>query len=46
MQMGAKPEDIEELSKRSAVNVSVDSNPRKVTEKDFAKIFEMAIAAG
>ena len=40
--VGVKEEDLEELAQRSAVNVSVDSNPRKATEKDFLDIFRKA----
>lgn len=41
-EIGTKQEDLPDLAKRSSVNVSVDSNPRKVTEKDFLEIFERA----
>lgn len=40
--VGAKEEDLAELAKRSSFNVSVDSNPRKITEKDFLEIFKKA----
>lgn len=42
--VNVKMEDISELAERSAVNVSVDSNPRKVGKDDFKKIFEAAMA--
>ena len=38
-EIGVKFDDLPELAKRSAVNVSVDSNPRVATEKDFLDIF-------
>lgn len=41
-EIGAKESDLEELAKRASVNVSVDSNPRKATEKDFLEIFKRA----
>lgn len=41
-EIGAREEDLEELAQRSAVNVSVGSNPRKVTAQDFLKIFRRA----
>ena len=44
-EIGAKESDIAELAKRSSVNVSVDSNPRKVGEKEFKGIFEKAFCA-
>ena len=43
-QSGAKAEDIDELAERSAVNVSVDSNPRKADAAAFRRIFENALA--
>ena len=43
-EVNVKTEDIPELAERSAVNVSVDSNPRKVGKDDFKKIFEAAMA--
>lgn len=43
-EVNVKTEDITELAERSAVNVSVDSNPRKVGKDDFKKIFEAAMA--
>jgi alcohol dehydrogenase len=42
VELGVKAEDLPELAKRSAVNVSVDSNPIPVTEKDFLEIFKKA----
>lgn len=42
LELGVKAEDLPELAKRSAVNVSVDSNPRPVTEKEFLEIFKKA----
>ena len=42
VEVGVKAEDLPELAKRSAVNVSVDSNPVPVTEKDFLEIFKKA----
>ena len=44
MQAGGRREDIQELAERSAVNVSVDSNPRKADTEAFRKMFENAIA--
>lgn len=44
-QIGAREEDLEELAKRAAVNVSVDSNPRRAREKDFLEIFKRAYYA-
>ncbi len=38
-EIGVQFDDLPELAKRSAVNVSVDSNPRAATEKDFLDIF-------
>lgn len=43
-EVNVKEEDIPELAKRSSVNVSVDSNPRKAGEDDFRNIFEAAMA--
>lgn len=40
--IGTKEEDLEELAQRSSVNVSVDSNPRKVTKESFYNIFSTA----
>lgn len=42
VEVGVKAEDLPELAKRSAVNVSVDSNPVPLTEKDFLEIFKKA----
>lgn len=44
IQAGGRQEDIQELAERSAVNVSVDSNPRKADAEAFRKMFENAIA--
>lgn len=44
IQAGGRREDIQELAERSAVNVSVDSNPRKADTKAFRKMFENAVA--
>ena len=41
-EIGAKESDLEELARRAAVNVSVDSNPRKADENDFLAIFKKA----
>ncbi len=43
-QIGAKEEDFEELSEKSEVNVSTESNPRKIKKDDFLKIFQKAYA--
>lgn len=43
-QVGGKEEDIQELAERSAVNVSVDSNPRKADVMAFKKMFENAMS--
>lgn len=40
--VGVKEKDLEELSKRASVNVSVGSNPRDIAEKDFLEIFKIA----
>jgi alcohol dehydrogenase len=40
--IGAKEEDFDELARRASVNVSVDSNPRKVEAQDFLDIFKEA----
>lgn len=42
MDIGVKEADLGELAKRSFANVSVGSNPRKITEKDFLNIFKKA----
>lgn len=41
-EIGAKIEDLPELARRSAVNVSVESNPRPAGEKEFLEIFQKA----
>jgi len=38
-EIGVQFDDLPELAKRSSVNVSVDSNPRAASEKDFLDIF-------
>lgn len=40
--IGIREKDLPELAKRACVNVSTDSNPRKVTEQDFLHIFQKA----
>lgn len=40
--IGTKVEDFEELAQRSSVNVSVNSNPRKITKEDFHDLFNKA----
>jgi alcohol dehydrogenase len=42
--IGVKEKDLEELAKRSSVNVSVESNPRKIGEKEFLEIFKKAFS--
>lgn len=42
--IGVREEDFEELSIKSEVNVSTDSNPRKIRKEDFLKIFRKAYA--
>lgn len=42
IEVGASAEDLPELAKRSSCNVSVGSNPRKIDEEDFLKIFQKA----
>lgn len=42
--IGAREEDFEELSAKSEVNVSTDSNPRKIRKEDFLQIFQKAYA--
>lgn len=42
--IGAKEDDFEELSAKSEVNVSTESNPRKIMKDDFLKIFKKAYA--
>lgn len=44
-EIGAREEDFEELAAKSEVNVSTDSNPRKITKDDFLKIFRKAYGA-
>ena len=44
IQAGGRREDIQELAERSAVNVSVNSNPRKADTEAFRKMFENAVA--
>lgn len=44
IQAGGRREDIQELAERSAVNVSVGSNPRKADTEAFRKMFENAVA--
>jgi alcohol dehydrogenase len=41
-EIGVQFDDLPELAKRSAVNVSVDSNSRVATQKDFLDIFMKA----
>ncbi|MQL50716.1 iron-containing alcohol dehydrogenase [Desulfofundulus thermobenzoicus] len=41
-EVGVKEGDLPELARRAAANVSVESNPRKVTFEDFLKIFRKA----
>ncbi|MDR2771841.1 MAG: iron-containing alcohol dehydrogenase [Clostridiales Family XIII bacterium] len=45
-EIGAKAEDIDELAMRSATNVSVDSNTRKIGKAEFLSIFRSAMADG
>jgi alcohol dehydrogenase class IV len=40
---GTREEDLPELAKRASMNVSVDSNPRKVGEAEFLEIFRKAL---
>jgi alcohol dehydrogenase len=40
--IGVQEKDLPELAKRSSINVSVDSNPRKAGEKEFLDIFKKA----
>lgn len=40
--VGAREKDFEELSKKAEINVSTESNPRKVKKEDFLKIFHKA----
>lgn len=41
-EIGTKEEDLPELAKRAALNVSAGSNPRKASEQDFLEIFQKA----
>lgn len=41
-EIGTKEEDLPELAKRAALNVSAGSNPRKASEQDFLEIFRKA----
>lgn len=41
-EVGVKEKDLKELARRSSVNVSVESNPREITEEDFLEIFKKA----
>ncbi len=43
---GVRREDFPRLAKAASVNVSVESNPRQVTEADFMDLFEAAQAVG
>lgn len=43
-EIGTKEEDLPELARRAVANVSVESNPRKLTEPDFLDIFQKAYA--
>ena len=43
-EIGAKLEDVEELSMRAVTNVSVEDNPRPVGIDDFRKMFLKALA--
>ncbi|MDR1589344.1 MAG: iron-containing alcohol dehydrogenase, partial [Oscillospiraceae bacterium] len=43
--IGAREEDLDELAQRSSVNVSVDSNPRKVGKEDFYAMLGKAMEA-
>jgi len=42
-EVGVKKEDIVQLSRISSGNVSVESNPRKLLEEDFVKIFKKSM---
>jgi alcohol dehydrogenase len=44
-QVGVKEEDLPELARRAAANVSVESNPRKITFEDFLEIFRQAFSS-
>lgn len=43
---GVVPQDFPRLARAASANVSVESNPRVVTEKDFLGLFERAQAGG
>jgi len=45
-QTGVRREDFPRLANAASVNVSVESNPREVTEADFMDLFEAAQAVG
>ena len=40
--IGANPDDFEELSLRSEMNVSTSSNPREISKNEFLEIFQRA----
>jgi alcohol dehydrogenase class IV len=42
-EIGVRVEDLDELSMRSATNVSVDSNPRKIGKEEFLSVFREAM---
>jgi alcohol dehydrogenase len=42
-EIGAKSEDLDELAMRSATNVSVDSNTRKIGKEEFLAVFREAM---
>jgi alcohol dehydrogenase len=44
-EVGVDYDDLDLLADKSAMNVSVDSNPRKITKLDFLKVFRQAYAA-
>lgn len=44
--IGVKEEDLMVLAEKSAVNVSVDSNPRKIGTEEFFEIFKKAYIGG
>jgi alcohol dehydrogenase len=45
-QVGVRRKDLPKLAQAASVNVSVESNPRVATEKDFLALFEAAQATG
>ncbi|MDR2296653.1 MAG: iron-containing alcohol dehydrogenase [Clostridiales Family XIII bacterium] len=45
-EIGILAEDLDELAMRSATNVSVDSNTRKIGKEEFLAIFRRAMDAG